>query len=61
MDPTNVPSSTLPPGFRFHPTDQELIIHYLKKKVISSSPNPLLYLQVQSMGTSWCALPPYLP
>nr|UBT01635.1 NAC transcription factor 31 [Litchi chinensis] len=30
---------TLPPGFRFHPTDQELIIHYLRKKVSSSSPN----------------------
>ena len=29
----------LPPGFRFHPTDEELIVHYLKKKV-SSSPNP---------------------
>ncbi|KAH7681609.1 NAC domain-containing protein [Dioscorea alata] len=26
----------LPPGFRFHPTDQELIIHYLKRKVTSS-------------------------
>ncbi|CAK9154551.1 unnamed protein product [Ilex paraguariensis] len=25
----------LPPGFRFHPTDEELIIHYLKKKVSS--------------------------
>ena len=23
-------------GFRFHPTDQELIIHYLRKKVTSS-------------------------
>lgn len=22
----------LPPGFRFHPTDEELIVHYLKKK-----------------------------
>jgi len=29
----------LPPGFRFHPTDEELLIHYLKKKV-SSSPIP---------------------
>lgn len=24
----------LPPGFRFHPTDEELISHYLYKKVI---------------------------
>jgi hypothetical protein len=23
----------LPPGFRFHPTDEELVVHYLKKKV----------------------------
>ncbi|CAH2055141.1 unnamed protein product [Thlaspi arvense] len=34
------PRSTLPPGFRFHPTDEELILHYLRKKV-SSSPVPL--------------------
>ncbi|KAK7244356.1 hypothetical protein RIF29_39177 [Crotalaria pallida] len=26
----------LPPGFRFHPTDEELVIHYLKKKTISA-------------------------
>lgn len=24
----------LPPGFRFHPTDEELITHYLSKKVV---------------------------
>jgi len=30
----------LPPGFRFHPTDEELILHYLKKKA-SSSPLPV--------------------
>ncbi|CAN1810607.1 NAC domain-containing protein 10 [Linum perenne] len=28
---------TLPPGFRFHPTDQELLIYYLKPKLSSSS------------------------
>lgn len=39
MEGMNMSSPELPPGFRFHPTDQELIIHYLKKKV-SSSPNP---------------------
>ncbi|KAJ0237117.1 NAC domain-containing protein 46 [Hirschfeldia incana] len=25
----------LPPGFRFHPTDEEIIIHYLKEKVFN--------------------------
>ncbi|XVF87420.1 hypothetical protein PTKIN_Ptkin18bG0118600 [Pterospermum kingtungense] len=33
--------ATLPPGFRFHPTDEELISHYLKQKVLPSS-NPLI-------------------
>ncbi|XP_062188103.1 NAC transcription factor NAM-B2-like [Phragmites australis] len=27
----------LPPGFRFHPTDEELIVHYLKKKAATVS------------------------
>ncbi|CAJ2664574.1 unnamed protein product [Trifolium pratense] len=27
----------LPPGFRFHPTDEELISHYLYKKVLDSN------------------------
>ncbi|KAK6917616.1 NAC domain, partial [Dillenia turbinata] len=31
-----MPTPCLPPGFRFHPTDQELIIHYLQNKVSSS-------------------------
>ena len=26
----------LPPGFRFHPTDEELITHYLSQKVLNS-------------------------
>ncbi|KAL1338131.1 NAC domain-containing protein 92-like isoform X3 [Arachis duranensis] len=26
----------LPPGFRFHPTDEELITHYLSQKVVAS-------------------------
>lgn len=27
----------LPPGFRFHPTDEELITHYLSNKVVDSN------------------------
>ncbi|XP_057854267.2 NAC transcription factor 32 [Cryptomeria japonica] len=34
------PNPQLPPGFRFHPTDEELVTHYLRKK-ISSSPLPV--------------------
>lgn len=26
----------LPPGFRFHPTDEEIISHYLTEKVMNS-------------------------
>ncbi|KAK4769872.1 hypothetical protein SAY87_030404 [Trapa incisa] len=29
------PHPFLPPGFRFHPTDQELILHYLQKRASS--------------------------
>ncbi|KAK1318519.1 NAC transcription factor NAM-B2 [Acorus calamus] len=31
------PESLLPPGFRFHPTDEELILHYLKNRVTSTA------------------------
>ncbi|KAL7088910.1 hypothetical protein ACP275_13G157100 [Erythranthe tilingii] len=30
----------LPPGFRFHPTDEELVVHYLKKRA-ASAPLPV--------------------
>ncbi|CAH8348273.1 unnamed protein product [Eruca vesicaria subsp. sativa] len=32
---TNSNSTTLPPGFRFHPTDEELIVHYLRNQTMS--------------------------
>ncbi|KAI3452282.1 hypothetical protein Pfo_008947 [Paulownia fortunei] len=34
---TNDEPIELPPGFRFHPTDEELITHYLSPKVLDSS------------------------
>ncbi|XP_062096510.1 NAC transcription factor 25-like [Humulus lupulus] len=30
----------LPPGFRFHPTDEELVVHYLKRKA-AAAPLPV--------------------
>ncbi|KAI3766591.1 hypothetical protein L2E82_16655 [Cichorium intybus] len=35
MDIIDHQSSCVPPGFRFHPTDEELVGYYLKKKVVS--------------------------
>ncbi|XP_059661536.1 NAC transcription factor 56-like [Cornus florida] len=37
-DSSTTSQPQLPPGFRFHPTDEELVVHYLKKKAAS---NPL--------------------
>jgi hypothetical protein len=32
---TSVAQLQLPPGFRFHPTDEELVLHYLRRKADS--------------------------
>jgi hypothetical protein len=33
----------LPPGFRFHPTDEELILHYLRNRAASAQcPVPII-------------------
>nr|QOQ33993.1 NAC transcription factor [Picea wilsonii] len=37
MEGSEFHPQVLPPGFRFHPTDEELLIHYLKKKVSASA------------------------
>ncbi|KAM0953864.1 putative transcription factor NAM family [Dioscorea sansibarensis] len=34
------PATSLPPGFRFHPTDEELILHYLRNRA-ASAPCPV--------------------
>lgn len=35
MEKGNLGVVRLPPGFRFHPTDEELVVQYLKRKVYS--------------------------
>jgi hypothetical protein len=30
------PATMLPPGFRFHPTDEELILHYLRNRAANA-------------------------
>ncbi|KVH90461.1 NAC domain-containing protein 2-like [Cynara cardunculus var. scolymus] len=37
----------LPPGFRFHPTDEELIIHYLQKKVTSTTLPASIFAEIE--------------
>lgn len=37
MDQPEEDHIELPPGFRFHPTDEELITHYLSPKVVNSA------------------------
>nr|QHE23801.1 NAC family protein [Phyllostachys edulis] len=36
-------TAALPPGFRFHPTDEELILHYLRKRAAAAPcPAPII-------------------
>ncbi|BAH94065.1 Os07g0683200 [Oryza sativa Japonica Group] len=36
-------ATSLPPGFRFHPTDEELILHYLRSRATAGQcPVPII-------------------
>ncbi|CAO2836863.1 unnamed protein product [Amaranthus hypochondriacus] len=37
---------SLPPGFRFHPTDEELFMYHLKRKVLGKSLSPEIIAEV---------------
>ncbi|KAI3791746.1 hypothetical protein L2E82_05608 [Cichorium intybus] len=37
----------LPPGFRFHPTDEELIVHYLQKKVTQTTLPASIFAEIE--------------
>ncbi|OQU86552.1 hypothetical protein SORBI_3003G105800 [Sorghum bicolor] len=43
VPPPSTPCTALPPGFRFHPTDEELILHYLRKRAAAAPcPAPVI-------------------
>ncbi|XP_028553677.1 NAC domain-containing protein 92-like [Dendrobium catenatum] len=47
----------LSPGFRFHPTDEELITHYLSNKVLNTSFDAIAIAQVKLNKCEPCDLP----
>lgn len=51
----------LPPGFRFHPTDEELITYYLMKKVLDSSFSARAISEVDLNKSEPWELPGILP
>lgn len=51
----------LPPGFRFHPTDEELITHYLSRKVVDNSFSAIAIGEVDMNKVEPWELPCKLP
>lgn len=47
----------LPVGFRFRPTDEELLLHYLKRKVLSASLPALFIPELDVFETDPWSLP----
>ncbi|KAE9585073.1 putative transcription factor NAM family [Lupinus albus] len=46
MSNISIVEAKLPPGFRFHPKDEELVSHYLMKKVIHNDSSLLIHVDL---------------
>lgn len=51
------PRLSLPPGFRFHPTDEEVVTHYLTPKAVNNSFSCLVIADVDLNKTEPWDLP----